>query len=83
MIYLLNKCELPWSNFHLLFKGKSDCFKDYLRERNDVKYLRQLFKMIPKPLITLCKIVLMLKFEEEPPYQLFEDTLKLEISKLE
>lgn len=40
MIYLLNKCQLPWSNFHLLFKGKNDKFKDYLRERNDVKYLR-------------------------------------------
>lgn len=44
MIFLLNGGSLPWSDFHKKFKDANYEFKDYLRERIDIKYMREFFK---------------------------------------
>lgn len=38
MIYLLNKNYLPWCDFHKKFKDTNYEFKDFLKERLDIKY---------------------------------------------
>lgn len=43
MVYLLNDCKLPWSDFHKKFKGQNFEFRDYLKERLDIKYTKEVF----------------------------------------
>jgi len=43
-------------------------FQDFLRERLQKQFTRQLFKMIPVDLHECLKKILCLKFHEEPPY---------------
>jgi len=43
-------------------------FQDFLRERLQKQYTRQLFMMIPIDLHECLKKILCLKFHEEPPY---------------
>lgn len=42
MIYLLNENQLPWSDFVKMFKDKDYLFGDYLNERLDIKYTKEL-----------------------------------------
>ena len=68
MIYLLHDNTLPWSNFAQVFKDKNYEFKDYLRERIDIKYTREVIDMCPKSMTFMLKKILTMKFEEVPPY---------------
>ena len=43
MVFMLNG-GLPWSDFHKKFKDRDFAFKDFLRERVDIKYMREFFK---------------------------------------
>lgn len=55
MIYLLNNCQLPWSNFVRDFKDENYKFSDYLKERLKVKYTKELIKMCPEALKPILK----------------------------
>lgn len=44
MVFLLNGGALPWSDFHKKFKDRDFAFKDYLRERVDIRYMREFFR---------------------------------------
>jgi hypothetical protein len=56
-------------------------FKDFLRERLDIKYTKEVFRIIPKDLRDMYKKVFTLQFEEEPPYEQLINTIKAEIQK--
>ncbi len=60
MIFLLNDNQLPWSDFHTKFKDQDYEFKDFLRERLEIKYTQKIFKMVEKPLREMLKKVLTL-----------------------
>jgi len=81
MIFLLNGGSLPWSDFHKKFKDANYEFKDYLRERIDIKYMREFFKQVPQPLRDIIKKILTLQFDEEPPYDAITDAIQNEIRK--
>lgn len=55
MVYLLNGQNLPWSEFHKKFKGMKYEFRDFLKERLDIKYTKKVFQMMPKSLRHICK----------------------------
>jgi hypothetical protein len=55
MVYLLNNNTLPWSDFYTRFKPKNYEFKDFLKERLDIKYCKELFRMIPKSMREIFK----------------------------
>jgi len=57
MVYLLNGNFLPWCDFHKKFKEKNYEFKDFLRERLDIKYTKEVFRMISKDLRNVFKKV--------------------------
>lgn len=57
MCYLLNKNYLPWRDFHKKFKDQDMEFKDFLRERLDIKYTKEVFRIIPKYLRDMYKKV--------------------------
>ena len=81
MVYLLNNSNLPWSEFHKIFKNGNYEFNDYLRKRLDIKYTKDFFKLSPKSLRDIIKRVLTLQFDEEPPYDTICDKLRQEIAK--
>ena len=68
MVYLLNGSKLPWSEFHKKFKGMKYEFRDYLKERLDIKYTKKVFQMMPKSLRSICKKIFVQKFDEKPLY---------------
>jgi hypothetical protein len=68
MVYLINNNTLPWCDFHKKFKDANYEFKDFLRERLEIKYTKGVFRMIPKELRDMFKRVFTMQFEEEPPY---------------
>jgi len=57
MIFLLNENYLPWSNFHKKFKDANFEFKDFLRERLEIKYTKEVFKIAPKSIREMLKKV--------------------------
>ena len=69
MIYLLSNSSLPWSDFGKKFKGKNFTFEDYLRERIDVKYSREVMDLCPHNLKVIMKKVMLLGFMDTPPYE--------------
>lgn len=77
MVYLLNKNYLPWSDFNSKFKEYE--FKDFLRERLELKYTKEVFRLIPRDLRDMFKRVFTLTFEEEPPYDYIINSIKDEI----
>ena len=79
MIYLLNKSYLPWGDFHKKFEDTSYEFKDFLRERLDLKYTKEVFKLIPRSLRDMLKKILTLQFEEEPQYDNIIEQITAEI----
>jgi len=79
MIYLLNNNYLPWCDFHHKFKDLKYEFKDFLKERLNSKYTKDLLTMIPKSLRGVCKRVFTLKFDEEPPYDILINCIKIEL----
>ena len=81
MVYLINKNYLPWCDFHKKFKDTNYEFKDFLRERLEIKYTKDVFRMIPKDLRDIFKRVFTIQFEEEPPYEYIINSLKAEIQK--
>ena len=81
MVYLLNKNFLPWCDFHKKFKDTSYEFKDFLRERLEIKYTKEVFRIIPKDLRDMFKKVFTLQFDEEPPYEYIINSIKAEIQK--
>ena len=81
MIYLLNKSYLPWGDFHKKFEDTSYEFKDFLRERLDLKYTKEVFKLIPRSLRDMLKKILTLQFEEEPQYDNIIEQITAEIQK--
>ena len=81
MVYLLNKNYLPWCDFHKKFKDTNYEFKDFLRERLEIKYTKEVFRIIPKDLRDIFKKVFTLQFEEEPPYDYILSTIKNELQK--
>jgi serine/threonine protein kinase len=81
MVYLLNKNYLPWCDFHKKFKNKNFEIKDFLRERLEIKYTKEVFRMIPKELREIFKQVFTMQFHDEPPYEAIIHALKIEITK--
>jgi hypothetical protein len=79
MIYLLNGSWLPWINIASEFPEYD--LKDWLKERLNFQYTQEFFEMVPKSLRSTIKKVLMLDFEDEPPYDLIIDKLKKELLK--
>ena len=51
-------------------------FQDYLQKRLQKTYTRQLFSMVPRDLHNCLKKVLMLAFDQEPPYDYILDQLQ-------
>ena len=60
MVFMLNGGSLPWSDFHKKFKDRDYAFKDFLRERVDIKYMREFFKQVPSALREIVKKILIL-----------------------
>lgn len=81
MIYLLNKNSLPWSDFHEKFKDTSFEFDDFLKERLEMRYTKEVFRIVPKSLRHILKKILTLQFDEEPPYDQLTEQLQKEIQK--
>lgn len=81
MIYLLNKSYLPWGDFHTKFGETSYEFKDFLRERLDLKYTKEFFKMAPRSLREMLKKILTLQFDEVPPYDWIKEKIVEEMQK--
>ena len=81
MVYLLNKNYLPWCDFHKKFKDRHYEFKDFLHERLEIKYTKDVFKLIPKDLREISKRIFTLTFEEEPPYDQIINAIKSEMKK--
>jgi hypothetical protein len=79
MIYLLNKNYLPWNDFHKKFQDTNYEFKDFLLERLDLKYTKEVFKLIPRSLRDMLKKILTLQFEEEPQYDVIIEKLQSKI----
>ena len=79
MVYLLNGSWLPWINIASEFPEYD--LKDWLEERLNFQYTQELFEMVPKSLRSTIKKVLMLDFEDEPPYDVIIDKLKKELLK--
>ena len=77
MVYLLNGSWLPWINIASEFPEYD--LKDWLEERLNFQYTQELFEMVPKSLRSTIKKVLMLDFEDEPPYDVIIDKLKMEL----
>ena len=82
MVFLLNGGSLPWSDFHKKFKDRDFAFKDYLRERVDIRYMREFFRQVPSAFREIVKQILTLKFDERPPYDELESKIKSEIKRL-
>ena len=82
MVFLLKGGNLPWSNFHKKFKDRDFAFKDYLRERVDIRYMREFFRQVPSAFREIVKQILTLKFDERPPYDELECKIKSEIKRL-
>ena len=70
--YLLNDCYLPWGNLNKNLNRKLD-FREMLRERLQIKYTKEIFKIIPKSLRNIFKRVYTLSFNEEPHYNYIID----------
>lgn len=81
MIYLLNQNKLPWSNFNNKFKDLDKSFSDYLGERLELCYTRELFKMVPKSFRTALKEILVITFDQEPRYDYYIEKIKFEMMK--
>lgn len=81
MIFLLNENKLPWSNFNSKFKDQDKSFSDYLGERLEIQYVRQLFKMVPKSFRSVLKEILVLTFDQKPKYDYYIDKIKVEMMK--
>ena len=81
MIYLIGKNKLPWSDFGKRFKDEGYDLKQMLIERQKFVYTEELFDIVPKPLKGIVKKILMLSFDEEPPYDLIIEKIKREILK--
>lgn len=75
MVYLLNKNYLPWNNFHERFQNMNYDFDDFLRERLELQYTKQVFRMTPKSLRHMLKKIFTLQFTAEPPYDWIIQTL--------
>lgn len=43
-------------------------FKDFLQERAKIQYMAELISMAPPTMEIMIKKILMLEFDEEPPY---------------
>ena len=65
MIYLL-KGTLPWNKFSKRFEGRS--FEFLLKERHKIEYIKEFMRMVPLPLKSFVKEIILLKFEDEPDY---------------
>ena len=59
-----------------MFKDQNLDFQDYLQKRLQKTYTRQLFSMIPQDLNMCLKRVLMLAFDQEPPYDYILSSLQ-------
>jgi len=81
MIFLLNNGSLPWTDFGKKFKGNNYTFEDYLRERVNVKYSREVMDLCPDNLKGIMKKVLLLGFVDTPPYDEIIDKIKKEIAR--
>jgi|TARA_B110000285_G_C15057298_1_gene580313 hypothetical protein len=81
MIYLLSKNKLPWSCFNEKFKDIDNSFSDYLAERLELSYTKELFKMVPKSFRGVLKEILVLTFEEKPNYDHYIEKIKFEMMK--
>jgi len=81
MVYLINNNSLPWCDFHNKFKDTNYEFKEFLCERLEIKYTKEVFRMIPKDLRDMFKRIFTMQFEEEPPYDFIINSLKAEIQK--
>lgn len=75
MIYLINNGNLPWSDLHKKFQGKKYEFKNLVKERLKVEYIKDLFDICPKPIKKFVKNILVLQFEEEPKYDYYIEKL--------
>ena len=81
MIYLLNDNKLPWSHFNQKFKDTESSFSDYLNERLELTYTKELFKLIPKTFRGVLKEILVLTFDQKPNYDHYIDKIKFEMMK--
>jgi hypothetical protein len=70
---------LPWNDFHKKFQDTNYEFKDFLLERLDLKYTKEVFKLIPRSLRDMLKKILTLQFEEEPQYDVIIEKLQSKI----
>ena len=49
----------------------------------EVKYLKRFCKMIPPELTTISKKIMMLKYDEDPPYKEFADKIRDQLANTE
>ena len=81
MIYMLNDNKLPWSDFQMKNDDGEDSFSEFLNQRLDLKYTKELFKMSPRSLRRVLREILVLKFDEKPNYRHYIDKIKAEMMK--
>jgi hypothetical protein len=62
-----------------MFKDQDYLFGDYLNERLNIKYTKELIQMCPAPLKKILKFILTMRFNQEPPYDELIEQLKQQI----
>lgn len=67
LIYLLNDCKLPWSDFMTKFPDQD--LKFYFKERLKPIYTEKIYCMAPKRLHRCLRTVMNTGFAEEPHYR--------------
>lgn len=80
MIFLLYG-RLPWSDFGKKFKRNNYTFEDYLRERVNIKYSKEVMDMCPENLKPIMKKCMLLSFADKPPYGEIIETIKKEMAR--
>lgn len=60
MIFLINNSSLPWSDLHKKFTGRNNEFKELVKERLKVEYVKELFEVCPKSIKKFVKNILVL-----------------------
>jgi hypothetical protein len=56
-------------------------FSDYLQERLELSYTKDLFKLVPRSFRAPLKEILVMGFEETPKYEHYIEKIKAEIMK--
>ena len=81
MVFLLNNSYLPWLDFKKVYNEDGNNLSQLLNKRLEPKYTQEFLALVPDRLKLVCKLILKMKFAEEPPYELLLGCIRDEIGK--